>query len=212
MHMRLGPLLIILLIVVAVYVLPFIIATLAGSHTMEFNVTGAGSLECAKCHKNILAELNSTGNSRSVLQAHRNAAGNTSYTTGWLTPNITNTTDSGVCLLCHLAQVQVQGSHTQVLVRACTDLDCHGTNESTNNTAYDVGDVGLDLGNKTNLHERWFDAMSGYYSTYQNETGANYTKGYWACLGCHTHVEVNINATEEAYPHDNASAEQRRYL
>ncbi len=208
--MRLGPLLIIFLAVMAIYVFPQVLATLAGSHTMEFNATGTGSLECVKCHSYIFAELNATDDSRSVLQVHRNAAGNESYTRGWIAQNITNTTDSGVCLLCHLGQVQ--NSHTKVFVRTCIDLDCHGTNESTNNTAYRVGSIGPDLGSKTNVHERWFDSMSGYDSAYQNETGINYTKGYWACLGCHTYVRVNINATEEKYSHDNANAKQRRYL
>jgi len=211
--MRLGPLLIVFLIVVAVYTLPYIVATISGTHTMEVNMSASvKGLQCVNCHEYIWDELSLTDESSNVLQAHRNAAGNTNYTAGWLTLNITNTTDSGVCLLCHLAQIQIQGSHTQVVTRACTDLDCHGTNESTNNTAYNVGDIGLDLGNQTNVHERWFDAMSGYKSAYQNETGANYTKGYWACLGCHTHVKVSINATEAAYPHDDPSAEQKRYL
>ncbi len=216
------PLLLLALLVIGVYVLPSIVATFAGSHTTEFNASVyVKGLQCPDCHEYIWDELSLTDESRNVLQAHRNAAGNGSkvgnYTTNWLSMDLDNTTNSSLCYFCHIVQINTSTgepltpTHTQILVRVCTDLDCHGNNESTDNTAYDAGDIGPDLGNK-NAHERWFDGMSKYGSTYKNETGANYTKGYWACLGCHTYVEMNINATEDAYLHDDAGAEQRRYL
>ncbi len=211
--MRLSTILVIFLVVAVIYILPSVTARFSGSHTMEFNEsTRTAGLQCMNCHTYIFDELNATENSRNTLQKHMNAAGNTSYTSGWLTANITNTTQSGVCLLCHLAQVDMPGSHTKTMIRACTDTDCHGNNQSTNNTAYRAaGRVGPQLGAE-NVHQPWFNAMSSSVSRIQNETGSNYTKGYWACLGCHTSVRVNINVTEVPFSHTNASASKRRYL
>ena len=211
--MRLGMILIIFSIAAIIYILPSVTAKFSGSHTVEFNEsTRTAGLQCMKCHTYIFDELNATENSRNTLQKHMNAAGNTSYTSKWLTSNITNATTSGVCLLCHLVQVDLKGSHTKTIIRACTDLDCHGNNQSTNNTAYRAaGNVGPQLGAK-NVHQTWFNSMSDSISNIQNETGKNYTKAYWTCLGCHTYVGVNINVIETPYNHSNASAPQRRYL
>lgn len=211
--MRLGPILIVFLIVAAAYILPQVVATFTGTHTMEVNATGASSLTCTGCHGVILAELNATPRSREVFQAHRNAAGNTTYTSNWLTSEITNTTDSDVCLLCHLAEFEVGGSHTQVIIRACTDVDCHGNNETSNNSLYPTatGNASAMLSGE-NVHSRWFDEMSGYNSSARNETGANYTTSYWACMGCHTEVGMDINVTEAVYLHNDSSAARRRYL
>jgi uncharacterized protein (UPF0333 family) len=208
--MRLGSILVIFLVVALIYILPLIAANFSGTHTTE--VKGVDVLDCTGCHSNILSELQATAESTRVFQVHSNAAGNTSYTTGFLNENITNTSNSKVCLLCHLAQIQITDSHTQLVVRACTDLDCHGNNETTNNTGYPVaGNISAKLGS-TNAHEGWFDAMSGITSTRQNETGASYSNDFLTCIGCHTGTGVNINATEATYPHDDAGASQRRYF
>jgi len=212
--MKLGHLLILCVLIAGVYVLPGVIATFAGSHTIERNESGrAASLECVECHAYISEELNNTAASRSILQKHRNAAGNESYTKGWLNLTIDNTTEYGVCQLCHLAQEPIIGGHTQTIVRVCTDQDCHGNNATTNNTAYPAaGIVGSHLGNVTNVHGNWFKAMSGMYSNYTNETGANYTLDYWACLACHTSVEVDRNISEGSFAHNDENAARDRYL
>jgi hypothetical protein len=217
--MRYAPFAIIILLILGVYVLPSVFARFAGTHTMEINEsTGAAGLNCIACHQIIFDELNATADARTVLQAHRKAAGNTSYTLGWLNMTIDNSTDVGICYLCHRPQTNLTNSHTKSVVRACTDLDCHGTNETTNNTAYPTaGQVGPILGSH-NVHEPFFDGMSAYYSNYLNETGANYTLGYWACLGCHTEVIVTRNLTKNTYQHDNFTQEfedgrdRKRYL
>jgi D-alanyl-D-alanine carboxypeptidase len=199
-----------LVIVTGVYVLPSVIATFAGGHTMEVNESGVEALQCTDCHQYILDELNTT-KGRDVYEAHKSAAENTTYTQNWLNMTINETREKErTCYLCHQPQMPI-ASHTQTVVRACTDLDCHGTNESTNNTAYYAGNAGPRLGNQTNVHERWFDGMSGYDSTYVNESNINYTKGYWACLGCHTNVEVSMNVTKETYDHSEVIG-QRRYI
>jgi hypothetical protein len=212
--MRLGSILVIFLVVALIYILPLIAANLSGTHTTEVNMSeGVGALDCTGCHSNILSELQATAESTRVFQVHSDAAGNASYTSGFLNENITNTTNSKVCLLCHLAQIQITGSHTQLVVRACTDQDCHGNNETTNNTGYPTaGNISAKLGSVTNVHERWFDAMSGISSNRKNETGASYSNDFLTCIGCHTGTKVNINATEATYPHDDAGASQRRYF
>jgi hypothetical protein len=214
--MRLGQILAIGIVVVLIYALPQIAANFSGTHTTEINVsTGASGFDCVACHSDILSQLKSTTESRRVFQKHSDAAGNTSYVSDFLTSNITNTTDSRVCLLCHLAQIPITDSHTQLVVRVCTDLDCHGNNATTNNTGYPAaGNISAKMGSVTNAHERWLDAMSGINSTRQNETGAPYPHDFYTCLGCHTGVGVNINATEELYPHSaaNFNDPQRRYF
>ena len=212
--MRLGQILAIGLVVVLIYALPLIAASFSGTHTAEINVSsGASGFDCVACHSDILSQLTSTTESTRVFQMHRDAAGNTTYVSNFLTSNITNTTDSRVCLLCHLAQIPVADSHTQLVVRVCTDLDCHGNNETTNNTGYPTaGNITAKMGSVTNAHERWLDAMSGITSTRKNETGTPYSHDFYTCLGCHTGVGVNINSTEATYAHSDADDPQRRYF
>lgn len=212
--MRIGSIFMIMIVVSLIYVLPLISAKFQGSHTMEFNVsTGVDALECTACHSDILSQLTATTEAQRVFQVHRNAAGNSTYV-GQLNANITNSTENDVCSLCHLAQVSGGETHTQVVVRPCTDLDCHGNNETTNNTLYPVaGNVSAKLGSVKNAHERWFDGMSGVNHTFKNETGVYYTNDFLACLGCHTGVGMNINSTEELYPHsDSTVTDPRRYF
>ncbi len=212
--MRFGHFLILCVLVVGIYVFPTVIATFAGSHTLERNESGgAASLQCTTCHEYILEELSTTAASSGILQKHRNAAGNSSYTEGWLNLTIDNTTEYGVCQLCHLGQTLVVGRHTQTVVRVCTDPDCHGNNATTNNTAYyAAGIVGSHLGNVTNVHGNWFKAMGALSSNYTNETGTNYTLDYWACLACHTSVEIDKEITEGSFAHDDPNAGRDRYL
>lgn len=211
--MRLGPISVILIMVTSIYVLPLVVAKFTGSHTAEVNATeGVDALDCVACHGNILSELNATTESQRVYQVHSDAAGNTSYTSAFLNENITNSSDSKVCMLCHLAQSRMEGSHTQLVIRVCTDQDCHGNNETTNNTGYPLaGNISAKLGSQKNAHERWFDAMSNINSTRRNETGAYYSNDFLTCVGCHTGTSVNINATEALYPHGDVDDPQRRY-
>jgi cytochrome c553 len=212
--MRYAPFLLIILLVLGVYVLPTAFARFAGTHTMEVNKSaGISGLDCIACHQIIFDELNATAASRATTQAHRNAAGNTSYTRNWLNMTIDNTSEVGVCYLCHRPQTDVINSHTMGVVRACTDLDCHGNNGTVwNNTAYpSAGQVGRVLGGH-NVHEPFFDGMSAYDSRYINETGSNYTLGFWACLGCHTEVTVTRNLTKTPFQHNDPNQGRKRYI
>lgn len=221
--MKYGPFLLIITIIMGIYVLPSVFARFAGTHTMEINQTeGIASFECQKCHQILHDELTATDAAGNTTQAHLNAAGNSSYTTGWLSMTIDNTTDYGICHFCHRPQAEMASSHTQTIVRACTDTDCHGNNDTTNNTAYPTaGQVGNILGatwgggqevTSGNVHAPWFNGMSNYVHRYQNETGTNYTLDYYACLACHTDVTVIRNTTKKPFAHDDPAAFKDRYI
>lgn len=205
--------------ILGIYIIPTAVAKYAGSHTWEFNTTtGSAGINCVKCHEYIRSELNASANTRTVFQAHTDAAGNLSYTQGWLNLTVDNTTTYGVCQLCHLNQLSLTQSHTKVTVRACTDLDCHGDNATTNNTAYPAGQMGPKLGgndstNPTNVHMRIFNQISGMDSGYLNETGSDYKKGFYFCIGCHTRAQFEITRTgSEEWNHSDFNFAKRRYL
>ncbi len=193
------------ILVMGIYVLPSVTAKFSGSHTMEFNDTSRVSgLECMKCHTYIEDELNATGPSRSVLQAHMNAAGNPNYVGADKDLNISggvnNNSIAGACRMCHLMEddaVNIAGTHTKVTIRTCIDADCHGENSTTGTSAYaDAGSVGGKLSNSSDAHSSFFSAMKNAGdSSYPNEDGGYYSKGFYACLACHTHLEMNMNLT-----------------
>jgi hypothetical protein len=206
--------------VLGIYVIPSAVAKFSGSHTWEFNETsGVSGINCVKCHEYIRSELNASTTEEQVLAAHTAAAGNLSYAQGWLNLSIDNSTSFGVCQLCHLIQNSSTPSHTKVTIRACIDLDCHGDNVNTNNTAYPEGRFGPKLGGSdefspTNVHMRIFNQMSADLdSGYRNETGSEYSKGFWFCVGCHTRTEFTlVQEGTENFNHTNVSAAKRRYL
>jgi hypothetical protein len=205
--------------VLGVYVIPTAVARYSGSHTWEVNSTdGVASVNCVNCHGYILNELNSTAATETVLNAHTDAAGNSSFTQNWLNLTIDNTTQQGVCQLCHINQLSSTVSHTKVTIRACTDQDCHGDNSSTNNTAYPEGRMGPYLGgtntsDPTNVHMRIFNQISDFDSGYRNETSVDYKEGFFFCIGCHTTTEFEITrqGTEELN-HSDFNEPKRRYL
>jgi hypothetical protein len=205
--------------ILGVYAIPNAVAKYADSHTWEINATtGSASINCVGCHGYIRAELNASANTRTVFQAHADAAGNLSYTQDWLNLTIANTTAYGVCQLCHLNQLSATQSHTKVTVRACTDLDCHGSNATTNNTAYSAGEMGPKLGgsnnsNPTNVHMRIFNQISGFDGDYLNETGSDYKRGFFFCIGCHTRAQFEIvRSGTEGWNHSDFNFAKRRYL
>ncbi len=64
-----------------VFALPSVMATFAGSHTMERPPNDNElSLDCTKCHQYIVTELNATSISSDVLSTHKDAAITIGYT------------------------------------------------------------------------------------------------------------------------------------
>lgn len=214
------------MVVIGVYVLPSVTAKFQGSHTMEFNassngVTNATEMDCGACHKYIETELNATGvlGTAGVIKAHIRALNDRAYTND-------NNTDGGFlqlgnitigydepgksCPLCHAAEVKIDGSHTQVVTRVCTDADCHGYNSSHSYAGQAAGTIvyadGQNITEKLNLttdvHSGWFWALEDIASTrdmantsYPNQHSGKYGQGYLSCLGCHTHFGMNMNIT-----------------
>lgn len=208
-------LMLLILVVVTLYMTPQITARFTGSHTMQFNNTSkVQSIKCTGCHEYILNELSASPASVETYAKHRAAAGNSTYTEGWLNLTIDNSTDYGICQMCHTSQIADIDSHTKTLVRACIDLDCHGNNGTTNNNFTTMGNMGPLLGAK-NVHERVFDTLSGRITPYLNETGTNYSQAFLFCIACHTEVQASLdysNVGSEYFLHDDSSTTQRRYL
>jgi hypothetical protein len=210
------------MVVVGVYVLPSVTAKFQGSHTMEFNassngISNASGMDCGACHSYIQTELNATGEGGTdrVLTQHINALNNGLYANddntdvGFL--NIGNfsiaLTETGkVCPLCHSAESSIDGSHTQVVTRVCTDRDCHGYNVSNNarTPVYEGQNVTAKInGSLSNdVHGGWYSALQEVESNRpkanESDPGhwtTNYGQGYLTCLACHTHFGMNINVT-----------------
>jgi len=211
-------LLLAMIVVTGVYVMPSVVAKFAGSHTMEANKTAsAAGMECGNCHTWITDELDATSVATPVLNAHIFARGDPDYanlTTGEggvelnIPKNTSTTTKQNVCPLCHQAQTSVSGTHTRVVTRVCTDPACHGDSQvyGANGSYPNAGAVGINLSNANDSHSAWFSGLEGYNSSRPIEfataaksgydyddmkliTGStNYTAGYYACLGCHTHT------------------------
>lgn len=71
---------IIVIIIIGIYMMPKILATFSGPHTIESS-SEIRDLNCISCHDYIVRELNSSDASRLVFEKHAEAANNTNYTT-----------------------------------------------------------------------------------------------------------------------------------
>ncbi|MEE8168163.1 MAG: hypothetical protein V3T58_04760 [Candidatus Hydrothermarchaeales archaeon] len=200
------------IVILGIYVLPSVTARFAGSHTVEMSSDGMANMSCGICHNYIAGEINLSFGSPSdnVFTAHKLAYENDNYTNYLNIDNAPSpvTTDN-ICMLCHQLNLTIEGTHTMVTVRVCTDNRCHGGNttgnaEGWNQTGNTSGDnaipSGAEVGPKLTVgseaHSGWFDALEGYNNTnYYREDDTAYTAGFYACMGCHTHVGVNIGIT-----------------
>ncbi len=207
-------------VVSGIYVLPNVAAKFSGSHTMEVNTTnglgdysdfyapscsycheGTGVLEnfprCTTCHGYILDELNATPISGGVLSAH---------TPGEYGGSPIKSDVNYACVMCHHPpKIDFTGSHTKVGVVACTY--CHGNSTDPgvfyndwNGPDHPATDgpnesswVGPRLANSNDSHSNWFSSLDQSESMYPFPgTNANFTTGFFACLACHTHLEMNM--------------------
>lgn len=201
------PLFMFLLIAAAgMFALPQLVATYAGSHTVEVKMAdGASSLVCSDCHTYIVQEMKATTVSTDVYVAHKEAASNKDYLEflgASSSLDLSNVPEeSRTCVICHILSTNpVRAGHTDVKVRVCTDPYCHGSSVSGNgNEVYNsTGYVGYDLAADNDVHSKWFKGMeakfdpSGYTSP---ETGDMYKAGYFTCLACHTHTGMKFAIT-----------------
>jgi hypothetical protein len=203
-------LLLIAVFILGIYVLPSAVAKYAGSHTWELNETGGvTSLQCGKCHTYIKNEI-TAGVTNDAMNAHLNASNNSNYVGIGKLINITNTPTGSlddVCWMCHIQELDatLSGGHTKVVIRACTDSDCHGDTTGTGAcTVFPTGfgggvntscNVTGNLNSSTDAHWNFYRPLTGLTSSIGNEDGGNYDMGFIACIGCHTHTGLDLNIT-----------------
>lgn len=207
---KIPMLLLVGIVVLGIYILPNVIATFSGSHTMEYNVSaGVGGLACDRCHTYIYNELNLSAGSNSeyVLQQHMTASNNPAYVNVSGTgnrlriANVSGGTVTGACQICHLMEqdaINIAGTHTKITIRTCTDIDCHGNSTADTGSSEHTTGTGINLtynlSRPADAHSSWYEAMEAQTSTLEREDGGgNYSTGFYACMGCHAHVEMNMN-------------------
>ena len=131
-----------------------------------------------------------------------------------------------VCHLCHNSSIAGElGAHA-ITVRTCDDDWCHGNRNYVLNDAELFNrsqtsvNVGMVLNNSGNIHNSFYMSMSndltGYIAgdpfdhTMGNVVGDYFSKGYWACIGCHSEVQVEIEINKEEYNHTDGI--RRKYV
>lgn len=179
---------------------------------MELN-TGNGTmgLKCAPCHQYILDEMAASnlsyGKPDGVYWKHLNTLANIQYAAPnkelnfTINPPLFGGAKHNVCQVCHITESDAQavdGQHTKLTIRVCTDTDCHGDSVTRGTSLaeyYQAGLVGRNLTAANDLHGPWFDEMEKINSSYMSEDGTYYSQGFYVCLGCHTHIGVAFNIT-----------------
>jgi len=137
-----------------------------------------------------------------------------------------------MCFLCHKATLfGITATHTNTTVRGCDDDRCHG------NAVYQYNDPDLFPNTSSNVVHAGYLLSEGnvhvpFYASASNESsshmdgspfgqsggnvapdGQHISKGFWTCLGCHSHVEVNpVPVSTTHYLHDNPNATKQRYM
>ncbi len=202
-------------LVLGIYVLPAATARFAGTHTWEVNQSSIGGqgLRCGKCHAYIKTELNATTLGDATFQKHRTAAANSVYinnTNSTLIQVATPGADiDDFCLMCHAVETGASGAgHTKVTIRVCTDGDCHGKhteNQSLKDVMYpNKLNITTQISASADAHANFFNPLNATDSDYVaedtldsvsvNTSSGNYKAGFYACMGCHTHVGVQLDS------------------
>ncbi len=207
---RSSVLMLLAIAVVGIYVLPSVTARFAGSHTMEVSEDAlVEGLMCEKCHTYIIDELYATAPSTDVIVVHLDAANESGYVNS---TGILNITDSlgltlenrSACMLCHLITKDrggINASHTKITIRVCTDEKCHGQPEDpTTLSGYSqytspLLNITAKLGADEDVHSKFYNPLEASDSQYVRQDGVAYKRGFYACLGCHTHVGMEFNLT-----------------
>ncbi len=207
---RTSVLMLLAIAVIGIYVLPSVTARFAGSHTMEVNESAlVEGLMCERCHTYIIDELYATERSDDVVVKHLAAAQSAAYVNSTGILNITDTdglanANRSACLMCHLVTKDRGGlnaSHTKITIRVCTDPKCHGQPEDPNTlSGYDqytstLLNITAKLSADVDVHSKFYNPLNDSDSRYVRQDGVNYTRGFFACLGCHTHVGITFNLT-----------------
>ena len=70
----------IILLILVIYMIPSLIATFSGSHTLEVS-KDISNLDCVSCHEYVVQEFDYSNSSSLTFEKHASAANNTNYTT-----------------------------------------------------------------------------------------------------------------------------------
>ncbi len=141
-------------------------------------------------------------------------------------------TPDEMCFLCHKATLfGISATHTNTTARGCDDDRCHGnTNHQYNDpdlfpdTSSSVVHAGYLL-SEGNVHVPFYASASKEESSHVDgspfgQPGGNVapnssyiSKGFWTCMGCHSHIGVNpVPVSTTHYLHDTPSATKQRYM
>lgn len=158
-----------------------------------------------------------------------NASDSSQYKNITFDDNGNGAIDSGeLCLLCHSTIISGMTAHAgSMAVAACDDDRCHG---NRNYMYDDPGILGI-FSNVTaagynissnNIHSKYYLTLNNQSSPYPSTGLFGYTHGnvynnyvsrsYYACLGCHSEVSMNINLVPiTIYDHSGIDEPQGRY-
>ena len=139
------------------------------------------------------------------------------YDSGKVNDDISGKEWSG-CLFCHRSAFFYGGTHTTVqdhardhgastVVGANGQIrpagisymgDVPGKQTTSTISGYSKSaETGKSLNKTADAHNKWFDASAAQPDSYLNpQTGENYTKDYYTCMGCHTHADVQLDITK----------------
>jgi len=131
-----------------------------------------------------------------------------------------------ICHLCHNASLTGKSDAHVITMRTCDDDWCHGNRNYVYNdpelfnTSQTRIDVGMVLNYSGNIHRAFYlsqcDEPTGYAAgnpfdhTMGNVKGDYISKGYWACIGCHSEIQVNIKISPGEFNH--TGGPRRKYL
>lgn len=136
-----------------------------------------------------------------------------------------------MCFLCHKATLfGISATHTNTTARGCDDDRCHGNARHRYNhpdlfpnASSSVVHAGYLL-SRDNIHVPFYASASNESSSHMDGSpfgqpggnvapdGQHISKGFWTCLGCHSHVEVSpISVSTDHYLHSNPDAPKKRY-
>ena len=131
-----------------------------------------------------------------------------------------------ICHLCHNASLIDKPDAHSITMRTCDDDWCHGNRNYTLNdpelfnTSQTRINVGTVLNYSGNIHRPFYASQcnesTGYVAgnpfghTMGNVKGDYISKGYWACIGCHSEVPVDIEIIPGEYNH--TGGPRRKYL
>ncbi len=131
-----------------------------------------------------------------------------------------------ICHLCHNASLTGKSGAHAITMRTCDDDWCHGNRNYVYNdpelfdTSQTSINAGMVLNYSGNIHRAFYlsqcNESTGYMAgnpfdhTMGNVKGDYISKGYWACISCHSEIQVEIEIIPGEFNH--TGGQRRKYL